>query len=185
MASDYPTSIDPELATLRDDIDTFRSNGEKHIADMAIAVQTLMGTGFTDLTALGGGAPKYGNLAQMILSLSRVATGEESITWNPSSGAEANGSPITTIFFPTNRFTITPFLFIQTLVAEQYASGSANGYRMSKLYAVNPTRHSFSVSGSGALAGLAVSSGSGVSVKFHWVAFEPPFGYVDGDGEEG
>ena len=42
MASDYPTSLDPALPTLRDDVDTFRANGLQHIADMAVAVQTRL-----------------------------------------------------------------------------------------------------------------------------------------------
>ena len=62
----YPSAIDPELPAIRDDFDTLRENGMKHIADMIIATQTIVGTDFTDMTGLNsptgeGGATKFGN----------------------------------------------------------------------------------------------------------------------------
>lgn len=183
MASDYPSNLDPALPSLRDDVDTFRENGMQHMADMVTSVQSIVGTEFRDLTNLGGGSIKYGNLAQIFTALSRVATGEIDLTWSPSSMDEALGSPITTVSFPFGRFTRRPFMFIQTIDAEQVTGGGGSGWRMSKLFPSFVDRRRFALCGSPRLAANAVTSG--LPIKAHWIAIEPPFGWANEDGDEG
>ena len=104
----YPSEIDLELPALRDDFDTLRENGMKHIADMIIATQTIVGTDFTDMTGLNsptgqGGATKFGNLSQMIVALSRFETGEYSATYSTGSATEYLSNPVAQIdFFVTS-----------------------------------------------------------------------------------
>mgnify|MGYP003672419553 CR=1 FL=1 len=184
--TDYPTNIDPALPTLRDDVDTLRENGMKHIADMIIATQTLVGTGFTDLTSMNrptgeGGATKFGNLSQMLLALSRIETGEHSATFESSNSGEYAGSPVCTIDFSDSRFTVPPFIFIQTIIGSQMTTA---GYRQAKFTAIAVTQKRFSVTTSQRLAGKSTGSG-GTPIKFHWLAVQPPFGFVNSDLTEG
>jgi hypothetical protein len=183
--SDYPTNIDPELPTLRDDVDTLRENGMKHIADMIIATQTLVGAGFTDLTSMNsptgeGGATKYGNLSQMLLALSRVETGEYSATYD-TDGHEYLSNPVCTIDFTSSRFLVPPFIFIQTITGKQSTTA---GYRQAKFTAINVSKKRFSVTTSKNLAGFSSGVG-GTPIKFHWLAIQPPFGFVNSDLTEG
>ena len=187
MASDFPTSLDPALATLRDDVDTFRANGLQHIADMTIAVQTLLGTDIGDLTTdPGHGASKqFGNLSQAMQALFRIQTGEIDITYDPANTAAVAGEPATTVNFTTNRFKNPPFVVIQTLECHQDSGNdgmgagtpSANGRRESKIYPVNVTKDSFGIAISEKSVILALAGD--IKIIAHWLAFEPPFGFAD------
>ena len=175
MASDFPTSIDPAPAELRDDFDEVRANALQHIGDMATAVQSVVGVGLPDLSAMGGGASQYGSLAQMMLKLSRVETGEIDITWTPDNMADAEANPITTVNLTVGRFTTAPFVMIQTISAQQWSPNT--GRRESKLFPVNVGKLRFGVAASGATAGLA--AGGSLAIKAHWIAIEPPFGVAE------
>ena len=187
MASDFPTSLDPALATLRDDVDTFRANGLQHIADMVIAVQTLLGTDLGDMTSdPGHGASKqYGNLSQAMQALFRFQTGLIDFNYNPANSAATTGEPATTVNFTANRFKTAPFVIIQTLECHQDSGNdgmgagtpSANGRRESKIYPINITKDSFGIAMSEKSVLLALAGD--IDVVAHWLAFEPPFGFAD------
>lgn len=187
MASDYPTSLDPALPTLRDDVDTFRANGLQHIADMAVAVQTLMGTGIGDTTSEPGlgGSKKFGNLSQAMQQLFRWESGVIDLTWDPSNIDEASLEPITTVNFEFLRFTQPPMVLIQTIEANQdtVASGtpSSNGFRESKLFPVNIIRTRFGVAAGSKTANTAINTTGGITIKGYWLAIEPPFGFAESD----
>ena len=196
-SSDYPDAIDPQIATLRDDVDTFRANGLQHIAEMAIAAQNVAGTGLADFRSQPGfgGAPKFGNLSQALLALFRFEVGEIDVTWNPSDMDDVTSAPIVTTNFTFNRFTQPPIVIVQTIEAPQasgYTSGmntgsaSWAGIRESKLFAVNVTKSTFGLAASAACANAAIQNGSGVAIKAYWLALEPPFGFAEaGDSTKG
>lgn len=191
MASDYPTSLDPAVPTLRDDVDCIRANAFQHIADMIIAVQGQMGTGLGDMTSSPGygGSKKFGNLSQTLQTIFRVETGEIDFTYNPADLDEAQSEPAKTINFTFNRFREAPFVLIQTIECNQdtVSSGtpSSNGYRESKIYPVNITESRFGIAISNKAAIIAAGT-SGITIKAHWIAFAPPFGYaVSGDSTTG
>jgi len=189
MASDYPTSLDPAVPTLRDDVDTFRANGLQHIADMVVAVQTIMGTGIGDTTSEpgSGGSKKFGNLSQAMQQLFRWASGVIDLTWDPSDIEEATLKPITTVYFNFDRFTQPPMVLMQTIEANQdiVISGtpSSNGYRESKLFPVNISRTSFGVAASSKTSKAAFGTTGGITIKGYWLAIEPPFGFAE-SGED-
>jgi len=192
MASNYPTAVDPEVPTLRDDIDTFRSNGLQHIADMAIAVQGQMGVDMGLVSSLGGAFTKFGNLAQVMIALGRFETATKSFTYDPDNVKEAMGQVAATVNFSFGRFTIPPMVICQTISAVQDpdTSGpttpSEQGFRESKIFPVNITKSSFGVAMSQRACSQASSAGSGIAIKFHWLAFEPPFGWAEyGDSTTG
>ena len=182
----YPSAIDPELPAIRDDFDTLRENGMKHIADMIIATQTIVGTDFTDMTGLNsptgeGGATKFGNLSQMLVALSRFETGEYSATYSTDSATEYLSNPVAQIDFAQNRFLVPPMIFIQTITAPQ---SSVAGYRQAKFTAVNVSKTRFFVTSSTRLVSSSLV-GSGVAIKFQWIAIQPPFGFANEDLTEG
>lgn len=187
MASDYPTSLDPALPTLRDDVDTFRANGLQHIADMVVAVQTIMGAGIGDTTSDPGlgGSKKFGNLSQAMQQLFRWESGVIDLTWDPSSVEEASLEPITTVSFDFSRFTQPPMVLMQTIEANQdiVASGtpSSNGFRESKLFPVNIGRTRFGVAAASKTANTAINTTGGITIKGYWLAIEPPFGFAEAD----
>lgn len=197
MAADYPDSLDPAIPTLRDDVDTFRANGLQHIADMAIAAQGILGTGLADFRTQpgNGGALKYGNMAQAMLALFRFEVGEIGLTWNPSDMDDVTSEPIVTTNFTFNRFAQPPIVIVQTIEAVQepgYTAGmgtgsaSEDGYRESKLFAVNVTKSNFGLAASAACASSAITNSGGVEIKAYWLALEPPFGFSEpGDSTKG
>jgi len=188
MASNYPTSVDPEIPTLRDDVDGFRANALQHIADMVLGVQPLLGTGLGDTTSDPGegGSKKFGNLSQAMQSLFRFETGVIDFTYNPGLG-EAESQPAKTINLAFGRFLTPPFVMIQTIECHQdtgssgmgAGSPSASGYRESKIFPVNITNRSFGI----AISSKAVTQATAGSQRIaaHWLAFEPPFGFAERD----
>lgn len=187
MASDYPTSLDPAVPTLRDDVDTFRANGLQHIADMAVAVQTIMGAGIGDTTSEPGlgGSKKFGNLSQAMQQLFRWESGIIDLTWDPSNIEGATLEPITTVYFDFLRFTQPPMVLMQTIEANQdiVVSGtpSSNGFRESKLFPVNISRTAFGVAASSKTSKTAFGTTGGITIKGYWLAIEPPFGFAEAD----
>lgn len=189
MTSNYPTSVDPEIPTLRDDVDGFRANALQHIADMVLGVQPLLGTGLGDTTSDPGegGSKKFGNLSQAMQSLFRFETGVIDFTYAPGLG-EADAQPAKTINLAFGRFLTPPFVLIQTIECHQDSgpsgmgagSPSANGYRESKIFPVNITNRSFGIAISSRAVGEVPSFGS-TKIVAHWLAFEPPFGFAERD----
>ena len=189
MPSDFPTDLDPSVPTLRDDVDGFRANGLQHIADMVIAVQTILGVDLGNLTSDPGygNSSKMGNLSQAMQSLFRMDTGLIDFTYNPSSMAEATAEPAAEINLAFNRFRTPPFVMIQTIEAHQ-ATGSAGmgagspslaGLRESRIFPVNITKTRFGIALSQRCVGMAEAAGAGIPIKGYWLAIEPPFGIAE------
>jgi hypothetical protein len=196
VASDYPDALDPAFAALRDDVDTFRVNGLQHIADMAVAVQTILGAGLGDMTSDPGygGAKKFGNLSQAMQALFRWETGTIDETYDPADLEEVNTSPIVTVNFDTVRFTQPPFVMVQTIEAHQdtgtagmgAGSPSANGYRESRLFPVGITRFKFDLAASSKTINTALLTSGGIPIKAYWLAIEPVFGFAEqGETDKG
>lgn len=190
MASEYPDALDPAIPTLRDDVDTFRINGLQHIADMAVAAQTIMGTDIGDTTSQPGfgGSKKFGNLSQAMQQLFRWESGIIDTTWDPGTIELATLEPIITINFDFLRFTQPPMVLMQTIEANQDIVGSgtpsSNGYRESKLFPVNISRIRFSVAAGSKCARTAINTSGGIPIKGFWLAIEPPFGFAEADEDD-
>ena len=192
MSSDYPSSLDPAVPTLRDDVDGIRANALQHIADIIVAAQTQLGVGLGDTTSDPGygASKKFGNLSQALQTLFSFETGEIDLTYNPSTLDEAQSTSAGTVNFTFNRFREAPFVMIQTIECNQDTVGSGtpstNGHRESKIYPVNITNRKFEIAVSNKAAITAAGAASGIAIKAHWLAFEPPFGYaVSGDSATG
>jgi len=151
-ASSYPTSVDPQLVTLVDDVDYLPEDALEVAVNQIAAIQNEVGNDPANFSSIGG--PDLGTLGAALLALCRIETGSITLA-NSKTGARVS--------FTANRFSSPPIVLLQL--------ESTTEPGIDDVYTAKRVTTSGFVVGSG-----YTSRSAAAGHLIHWIAIQPPFG---------